>query len=156
MKNDCSSLPVDELRHWYENRSFEWPAYEAVGETEGAMRLLTLLCTGAMACAIAMGAQASYMDGNKLRDLLDVAARAEGGKSKGVEDLYGAGLAVGYVAGIVDTYNGLLLCGTPNVTLGEVIAIVKQRIDDHPDELDRPADWIVVKALSTAYPCKPK
>lgn len=114
-----------------------------------------LLWGGVGACVIAMAAHASYIDGNKLHELLGVAARAEAGKSKGVEDVYGAGLAVGYIAGIVDTYNGLLLCRTPNVTPGEVIAIIRQRMDDHPEEWDRPADWIVVKALSTAFPCKP-
>lgn len=114
------------------------------------------LLSGLAACAIAMAAHASYIDGNKLHELLAVAARAEQGKSKGVEDVYRAGLAIGYITGIVDTYNGLLLCRTPNITPGEVIAIIKQRLDDHPEDWNRPADWIVVKALSTTFPCKPE
>lgn len=119
------------------------------------MRVLTLLCGGVAAFLIAMPAHASYMDGNKLQELLAVAARAEQGKSKAVNDVYGAAFVIGYIAGVADTYNGVLLCRTPDVPLRQIVGIVKQRIHDHPEELRRPADSIIVKALSTAYPCKP-
>jgi hypothetical protein len=119
------------------------------------VRVVTLLCGGVAAFAIAMASHASYVDGNKLKQLLDVAGKAERGKSKGVKEAYGAGFAIGYVAGVADTYNGVLLCGTPNVPLKQIVAIVKQRIRDHPEDRNRPADWIIVKALSAAFPCNP-
>ena len=121
----------------------------------GVVRVLTLLCGGVAACLIAVAADASYVDGNKLKELLDVAAKAQRGKSKGVKDAYGTGYVIGYIAGVADTYNGVLLCSTPNVPLRQIVSIVRKRIHDHPEDLNRPADSIIVSALSAAFPCKP-
>lgn len=52
------------------------------------MRVLALPSTGVAACLIPIAAYAVYVDGNKLQELLGVAAKAERGKSKGVGDLY--------------------------------------------------------------------
>lgn len=119
------------------------------------MRTLALLCAGIAACLIPIASHATYVDGNKLRELLGVASKAERGKSKGVKDVYGSGFVIGYIAGVADTNNGVLLCRTPNVPLRQIIAIVKQHIQDHPEELDRSGDWIILEALSSAFPCKP-
>ena len=119
------------------------------------MRPVTFLCVALSACLIPIAGHASYVDGNKLRDLLVVAAEAERGKSRGAEDAYGSGFVIGYIGGVVDTYNGLLLCPTPAVPLQQIVAIVKQYLDDHPADQDRPAEWIVLKALSSAFPCRP-
>jgi hypothetical protein len=123
---------------------------------EEIMRVPALLCVGLAAFLISAAAHASYVDGNKLQELLGVAAKAERGKSKGVKDAYGSGFVIGYIAGVADTYNGVLLCGTPDLPLRRIVAIVKQHIRDHPEDLNRPADWIIVKALSAAFPCKSK
>ena len=119
------------------------------------MRVLTLLCAGMAACLMPIAAHATYVDGNKLQKLLGVAAKAERGKSKGVGEVYGSGFVIGYIAGVTDTYNGVLLCATPNVPLGQIVAVVKQHLCDHPEDLDRSGDWIILKALSNAFPCKP-
>lgn len=119
------------------------------------MRILASLCAGIAACVIPIAGLASYVDGNKLHELLGVAAEAERGNSKGVEDAYGSGFVIGYIAGVADTNNGVLLCRTPDVPLRQIVAIVKQYLDDHPEDRNRPAEWIVLKALSGAFPCGP-
>jgi hypothetical protein len=106
-----------------------------------------------IAFLIPTAAEASYVDGGKLQELLAVAAEAEQGHSKGVEDAYGSGFVIGYIAGVADTYNGLLLCRTPEVPLRQIVAVVKQYVDEHPADRSRPAEWIVLKALSSAFPC---
>lgn len=65
--------------------------------------------------------------------------------------LWGA-YGVGYVLGVSDAMTSILIC-PPSVTNKELTSIVLSYLFAHPELLDKPADSLVVNALSAKWPC---
>ena len=73
-------------------------------------------------------------------------------------------LCWGYIAGIVDEYQGIALsdllkeppsfCLPAKVSMEKLEKVVKKSLDDNPARLHMPASLLVVKAMSEAFPCQ--
>jgi hypothetical protein len=71
-----------------------------------------------------------------------------------------------YISGVTDGFTfGLLastkekineggICPPEGVILGQKARIVKQYLDQHPQELHKPAVLLIIRALHSAFPCK--
>lgn len=61
----------------------------------------------------------------------------------------------GYIRGVVDA-PGSLLCVPNGVTMGQMLAIVKKYVREHPEKWMWNGSWMVTMALSEAFPCPKK
>ena len=63
----------------------------------------------------------------------------------------------GYVAGVADSQSGVTICIPPGqVTLGQMVDMVKQTLERLPSERHLSADIFVQVALEQRFPCKKK
>lgn len=66
-------------------------------------------------------------------------------------------LASGYVAGVADSQAGVTICIPPGqVTLGQMVDMVKQSLERVPSERHQSADLYVQATLSGRWPCNNK
>lgn len=87
-------------------------------------------------------ASADYFDGNTLKRLLDSSREFD-------EAMYR-----GYVAGVQDSYNGVLFCVHEKVLLSQAYSVVKKYLENNPKDWHKAAKTLVIDALSEAFPCK--
>jgi len=74
----------------------------------------------------------------------------------------GTGLCTGYVLGAQDSHgyfvnNGLfqpLYCMPKHVTPGQLLLVVKKRLQERPEDLHYAAGGLVIEAFMEAFPCK--
>lgn len=116
------------------------------------MRASALLCSLAL-CIGGTAAHAALFDGNQLEEGIAATDRVMAGTADDIDFLNGAQMS-GYVAGVSDAEEGVLVCYPTPVTHRQVMALVKRRLREHHEEWNGPANVIVTKALSTAFPCK--
>ncbi|MDD5543712.1 MAG: Rap1a/Tai family immunity protein [Acidobacteriia bacterium] len=63
-----------------------------------------------------------------------------------------AAFYAGYVEGIADSGDGVLFTIGGNVSVQQVLSTVGKWLEDHPKDLNKPADFLVTQALRAAYP----
>jgi Rap1a immunity proteins len=73
-------------------------------------------------------------------------------------------LCWGYIAGVVDTYQGIATAGwlkapqafclPPKVDLEQLEKVVKKSLDDNPARLHEQAVGLILIAMTEAFPCK--
>ncbi len=63
-----------------------------------------------------------------------------------------AAFFVGYVEGIADSNGGVLFTIPESATAQQIMGVVGKWLDDHPSDLKKPADFLVMQALRAAYP----
>lgn len=102
------------------------------------MKKLTLVLA-----ILAGSAHAEFIDGNKL--LADMS---------GTNGLQMS--ALGYVMGVADTLNGVVVCMPTNVTSGQISDMVQNYLTNVPRERNSSGDVIVAKVLKAAWPCAAK
>lgn len=61
----------------------------------------------------------------------------------------------GYVSGVFDAYSGVVFCA-PNVTVGQVSALVVQYVNAKPERWTENGAVLVTDALKQAFPCPKK
>ena len=101
------------------------------------------------ALAMLLGSSGSYAGFKSGNDLANDCKKDDGKFSDGV--------CYGYVMGVTD----LLIWVNPNVkpcapsevTGGQVVAIVRKYLKEHPEKLHEDADFLVMWALQEAFPC---
>ena len=99
-----------------------------------ALFCLVALCSGV--------ASADYFTGNDLKKhLLDSGREVD-------EAMYR-----GYVAGVQDSYNGVLFCVPEEVLMSQASALVRKYIADKPKFWHKAGKQMIVDALREAYPC---
>ena len=119
------------------------------------MRASALLC-GIALCVVAATARAGFnIDGNKLQRYLAAYDRLEADQGT-FNDTGDSAMAIGYIAGVSDAYQGALFCPPPTVDIAQEIGIVGKYLREHPEERNQRAILIISKALVSAFPCKPK
>lgn len=89
-----------------------------------------------------------------LRSLIPGFERAFASEHPASKDHIDAWKLMYYVAGVADTYNGVLLCYPSDVTNGQTVEIVIKYIKDHPEEWHKRAPDLVYKALAPTFGCK--
>lgn len=87
-------------------------------------------------------AWADYFDRNSLKKLMDSERTID-------EAMYR-----GYVAGVQDSYNGVLFCVHEGVRMSQASAIVKKYFADNPKNWHMAAQQLVINALTESFPCK--
>jgi len=60
----------------------------------------------------------------------------------------------GYVTGIADACDGVMFTLPVGIMPKQIYEIVGKWLDDHPGELNKPADVLVEKAIMSAFPAK--
>jgi Rap1a immunity proteins len=90
-------------------------------------------------------AAAQFMDGNRLYARLQAGKRSDG--------VVEAAIATGYVTGVADAYPNCIPAG---VTVGQLVDIALQYLEDHPEKRQLPAVTLVATAISEKFPCAPK
>lgn len=81
--------------------------------------------------------------GNDLANLC-----SEGDKADGH---FEGGVCAGFIIGVSVVIDDV--CRAANVTNGQVIKVARKYLDDHPEELNLPAQTLVHRALTKAFPC---
>lgn len=95
-----------------------------------------------LASSLAAGsiAHAEYWSGNDLHNKMN-----GNGTDKAI--------ALGYVAGVSDTGQGVLHCSPNNVTLGQTQDVVAKYLRDNPQDRHNSADAIITHVLKSIWPC---
>jgi hypothetical protein len=101
-----------------------------------------------------MLSHASFYDGNRLMQWAEADDRITAGKAS-IEDLANSSRLYGYVTGVHDGRKDFY-CRPSKVSSGQVVALVKQFLAQHPDKWREPAEVIVGTALTSAFPCPKK
>ncbi len=94
----------------------------------------------AAGCLFSAAAQASFWTGN------DLLKRLRGDE---VDRIH----AMGYIAGVHDTGNGVTHCTPPGVTLGQLRDMMTMFLEQYPSIRNEPGDALVVAVLGAAWPC---
>ena len=103
------------------------------------------LIIAAMA-ALTFTAQAGFRDGNKLYENIT--------SSSDISQM----VALGYVIGVADSYDGVFFCVPAGVTAKQVVDVNRNYLYQHPEIRNEEAIVLVTGALSAVWPCatKPK
>jgi hypothetical protein len=97
--------------------------------------------------------QAEFWDGYKLKELADADDRTDIGNVQ-FTDYQRAARLSGFVVGVYDTTQGILVCAPNGLKVGQIVAMVKKFVRENPDQWNRAASTLVINALSSAFPCK--
>lgn len=98
-----------------------------------------------LAWALAMPlAHAEFITGNKLHEQLN--------SSNNFEVMMG----MGYVAGVADATRGNVHCMPNNVTLGQIVDMVKKVLESQPQNRHNTADVFIAVVLMNQWPCPKK
>lgn len=112
-----------------------------------------LLC---LLISISSVAHAGYFSGNDMVKWADANDRVLAGRGAGYDEGHSAMIGA-YVAGVYDAYKlGGGMCVPQKTPLGQLIAVVKKHLKDHPSEWHFTAEAIVIVALINAFPCSEK
>lgn len=96
----------------------------------------------AMVAAVICGpAHAEFMTGNELLDRINGEGYTE------------RGFAMGFIAGIADAMDNILLCMPEGATVGQARDIATRYLRNNPQIRHKGASVLVVDALSAAWPC---
>jgi hypothetical protein len=72
------------------------------------------------------------------------------------QDAYDEGYCQGLVSGVASHINSEVGADltTPNPSISQLIRVVQKYMDDHPEELSKPAVWLIRVSLVKAFPKK--
>ena len=116
-------------------------------------RLILSLLTISAALLASSVSHASFYDGYKLKEFADADDRIDAGNSQTTDYSASARLS-GFVLGVHDSVDGILVCAPSGVRAGQLVGIVKKYVREHPDKWNLPATTLVINALSSTFPCK--
>ena len=68
-------------------------------------------------------------------------------------DYQPSALFQGYVQGVIDTLDGVIICPARNAKSGQVAAIVSKYLKANPEKWGDGGETIVVNALRPVFPC---
>jgi hypothetical protein len=108
-------------------------------------------------CVTAFAQTEPISDGNTLKQNCAYAEKAEEPNGNAG---YQAFACVAYISGVIDGYQEAEpkypLCYPAQVTVGQMADVVMKFLRDHPEELHKPAGFLVLRAIGVAFPCKNK
>lgn len=96
---------------------------------------------------------AVFWNGYELKKLADADDRINGGNGRPADYQNSAEL-IGFVIGVHDVAEGRVVCAPDQVSIGQIVGMVKKYVLENPDKWNRPANAVVISALSSAFPCK--
>lgn len=98
-------------------------------------------------------AQAGYVSGFDLNTWGAAHERIEAGRAT-PEDYPTNSKFYGYVMGVHDSLDGVVFCTPDNAKAGQILAVVKKYLQQHPELWSKGADLLAAAALKDAFPCK--
>ncbi len=111
-----------------------------------------LVTITALAMLLASSNSHAFITGNNLVEYCD-GDEQDGGSFRG-------GYCYGFVGGIThplhwvsDKSDKNKICASENVTQKQVVSIVREYMEEHPEMLHERADMLVIIALRIAFPC---
>lgn len=72
------------------------------------------------------------------------------------ENDYGKTLAIGYILGVVDSYDGHAFCIPENTKSGYLRDLVIEALEENPHLKGKVAADLIFKGFSAAFPCQSK
>ncbi len=99
------------------------------------------------------GAHAEFKTGNELVTTWREYAKASAGNPYNDND---EGFYTGYVAGVCDANMHVNIIIPEGATIGQACDVVGRWLETHPEELNKPAKQLVIKALKEAFPMPKK
>jgi len=96
----------------------------------------------ALLLALALPAQAQFVDGNGLLDRMN-----DTGAVKPM-------VALGFILGVADSFRGTEVCVPTNVQAGQLYDLVHQWLRANPDKRHLEGAAIVLVSLNRTWPCK--
>lgn len=76
-------------------------------------------------------------------------------QSQGVPS-FDVALTLGYVSGVVDTLQNVIVCEPAQVSLRDTTDIIRTYLENHPETGSEPANRAIADALSARWPCERK
>jgi hypothetical protein len=92
--------------------------------------------------ALSLAANAQYMNGNKLFSEMNSSSLSD------------KNFALGYILGVVDSYDEELFCIPRNANAGQLRDVVQQYLARNPKDRHLHGGALVAIALMDVYPCK--
>lgn len=62
--------------------------------------------------------------------------------------------ATGYIIGVADTFVNVTFCPQDGMTVGQIVDVVRNFLEENPEVRHRPADLITEIILRHKFPCK--
>ena len=94
-----------------------------------------------------------FIDGNNLyEDGIEYNKIEQGGNGS----YYSNAFFTGYINAISDAYSGIFFCPPKKIQSRQVTDIVFRYLQNHPENRNKPANEIALKALKKVWPCKSK
>jgi hypothetical protein len=91
--------------------------------------------------------EGTVRDGNMLFDV------CQNGKPVPALEAFKMGMCVGFVTGVSDTLYGTTVCGPENVSVQQMVDVVKLYLTNHPERRHLAARDLAANALTEAFPC---
>ena len=98
----------------------------------------------AATAALMFAAHADFKDGNKLYNQIT--------SSNSIDQM----VALGYITGVSDSYDGIFFCIVGGVTAGQEVDVVRKHLFQNPELRNQEAIVLVSAAFGAAWPCPTK
>lgn len=95
----------------------------------------------------------SFWDGYQLKEWSDAVDRIAHNTTNST-DFLNNGYFTGYIVGVAEMLDGLIICVPSGVKVGQLRGIVQKYIKANPEKWNRPAGELVLDALKPAFPCR--
>ena len=116
------------------------------------MKMLKLSAALLGVASLPATAHSAYLTGNTLHN--DLVAWSNVAENRAVGDDVSNGMqGVSYIIGVADALSGTTICVTNQNSAGQLTAVVRKYLDDHPDRWQFTASSLVQDALQQAFPC---
>ena len=112
-----------------------------------------LLLASLIVFLIAPTANAGFYNGQKLKQESDAAERVNAGRGD-INDGMNAARWQGYIAGVHDSYDGIMFCTPRTATLAQIAEVVRQYLIRNPAKWNQAGSLLTIQALQDAFPCK--
>ena len=65
-------------------------------------------------------------------------------------------LCTSYTLGVFDAMSEAhLICGQHVTSIEQIVAVSKKALADHPEDWNKPPEWVMGRAFKLAFPCSP-
>jgi hypothetical protein len=95
-----------------------------------------------------ISAHAGFINGTELMQDLEADQRGEAS--------YDVGVATGYIMGVADTAEGVLLCIPAKTSVKQTKQVVFNYMKSHPESWSKSAEVVIINALKNTWPCEKK
>jgi len=116
-------------------------------------KILFLLTISAALLVSSVSHAVFYYDGYTLKKFADADDRTDTGNAQAIDYAESSNL-IGFIVGVNDSIDGILVCIPSRVKIGQLVGMVKKYVREHPDRWNIPANTLVIDALSSTFPCK--